>query len=462
MGQSQQYEIGFTFPNEINQNAPFIVRTLKIDNPGGNWLYQPESQQFVGPFTLGAYLAITLPTNQVHIRVQAPTGRNSYSSGTNATVTAMEDAIASSAGFGIPDPTAPLAFNQRTFTVTSANVNTALGFTAHAAIINNSQGRWLFFPDTGTYVPPYTQGVVIAFPVGVTTAVITADATAIPAGQFNPGGGSAATVVYVDGNLTPSGGTSIILTNLDLASQSSTFTVTTVNVSTALGFTAHSATVDNPGGRWLTVGNETIPPWSTGAIVNFPIGVTTAVITVFTPTGQANTQAGNAAKIVYYDTNLGSSPPVPIGQNLNQGGGAFPGVISVIGPAIAGTTFGATGATPTNGVPFRLAWLQIAAVPANTGLQAIPVQLRFGFGTAVGVGTVLWQGLASTGSGGSSTAPGAPNTPIPIIFPVDARPAFTGVTGSTLWADVTSINGGLIGANTLQIEAFSSYVPVPL
>lgn len=324
----QQFNLGFGYGDTLNTNVDFTVQTLKVDNLGSNWIYQPDTQRYVPPYTSGAYLPVELPSSRVNLIVQTPPGHTPYVTGNAAVVTATDTPYPYSPGVGIPDPTAPLA---------------------------NLSSLW----------PNITTG--------------------------NP------------------------------------YAIT-------LPFAALSATVDNPGGRWISIGNYTIPPWSTGATVLFPTKVGPGGFNIYitAPAGQQNTQNGNSATVVFYDTALTPTPPVPIGQNLSQNT-ATPIIFS-------GNSNGSTAISLSDSITWAVGqtW-HIASISAHiialTGnpTKSIDCNILIGYGTSIGTNEI-YLGAISLGTGSLATSPGESQNGIDIVFNPNAMPSITTVTGGHFWA----------------------------
>ena len=326
-----------------------------------------------------------------------------------------------------------------------------------AVKVDNPSGAcWVNFPDIGRSVAPGTNGVVIPYRLQTRRIHVT---TTPPAGQQNPIAGLAATLTFSDQPLTDASGVAapLVTNNYAQIAFSVPLPPPGTNVLQGIPFFANSITVDDPGAQWIEINigtgqNVTIAPWTLGAVIVPPKGISFAGFTNAAPAGLTNGTAGAPAIITYTEAILTPASGVNIAQALNESNGQSLIVGNGLGgPAISAPSFTFSFTVPAGS--WRISGLTLGLSAFLLTAATPPV---FGYLYTVTVnGSLIFAN--SRGLYDNSSLPLNPPDGMAFSFPQ----ALNVAGGATIQGTIAAL-GGTFSANGCTLTAIFYLTPALL
>ena len=231
------------------------------------------------------------------------------------------------------------------------DVSQVLQFQPISVIVDNYSPYWIYLPDAGRYVPPYTTGGAypLKYAQGAKIQWTAPNISGIAQLPFIATAGLAH-FNFTDDELVYSPATAIP-NQVFLQSQAYTINEgqTLDLTATPLDFLAMGVRIDNPGGTTYALGNTgiTAPQWTVGFTVDVLPPFNSIVIAPTTdPAGRSNTTRGGPVTITFYAAQIGNSPgialPVPTDIYLANNMAIYPGATDLNAAllCIAGVTAG--------------------------------------------------------------------------------------------------------------------------
>ncbi len=308
--------------NPLTINTTFYIRSIRIDNPTGQWLAitNPALGVFIPPYTVGFSLNIN-PTLTVTITPQTPAGQISNPIVGQAASVLVSDTPVTAPSGGTPSNVDTMQVATFTPTVAAGvmpNVNAGpFTFFARSITIDNPTGQWFHVPALTAWVPPYLIGWQRNLPSGQLTGLVQA---ITPSSETSlPLNGQIAVIRYVDTPLTESPGTPV--EHVTHVSSAHTMVVAggvmpALNVNFTLPM--RSIRVDNPTGVWLSFAlaggaNVFIPPYTINWSFNLNPTLSFNVTPLDPPSGGVSTLInGMTANILFNDDNRPETSGVPV------------------------------------------------------------------------------------------------------------------------------------------------------
>lgn len=307
-------------------NATFYIRSVRVDNPTGQWLYLDVPGAYIPPYTVGWTMNVN-PTLSVTIRSQTPGGQVS-----NPILGQWASIIVTDTPITTPSTGLPIIPDS---TQVSANTMTVAGgvmptlnagpwsFTARSVRIDNPTGQWLFLTTPGLWIPPYTTGFSANIGPSLTGQVL----AITPITEISyPVNGQIARVNFSDTLTVEAPGVPVLRDQPQYTVYTMTIaagpTMPTLNAS--LTYLAKSVRIDNPTGSWLVFavggGNIWIPPFTIGW--SFKLSPTNALsISQANPpnAGFSRLIPGQAATVLFSDIEQPESSGMAIEVPYQQG-----------------------------------------------------------------------------------------------------------------------------------------------
>lgn len=285
-----------------------------------------------------------------------------------------------------------------------------LGFLANTVIVDNVTASWLFMPNAGRYVPPFTYGAT--FPLGAGVQVAQA-AWRTPPGVTAPTAGSGqAQLTFTDAVLAPSNGQPVVIPSQQVV------------------------LTPPPQASWTV--SQASPPNITGNLVSFTVG----------PSGPGSSIAGDFA--------------VPAGTNsLIIDGGTFSSngsnqctfSLTVTGKTTGTVYLAASSVVGTSQAPPQPPFACIVS-PAADPVVTVRVAVNALFSNNAVTGT--FEIVASFGTQAVAVEGVSGATPIPVVPTAAQRPGTvpsTALASIGASATVTMISGFSLIANRVLYAA---------